>query len=110
MKEIKFIEVEAPIKMKSIDQYTTKQEDVWGKVDMHNYKKLSQGMIVARYNDICPIFNDIVPYESVTVVGPLDKQDEIEFWLNYVNGGGSISKVKIIDDNKVAIRSDYVCW
>lgn len=110
MKEIKFVEVKAPTNMKNPNEYSIKQEDVWGKFDIYEGKKLSQGMIVARYNDTCPIFKDIVPFKSVTVVGPLDKQHEIEYWLDYVNGGGSISKVKELDNNKVAIRSNYMCW
>lgn len=110
MKDIKFIEVEAPTMMKHPKDYSLTKEDVWGKFDVYSGERISKGMIVARYNETCPIFNDIVPFKSVTVVGPLDKQDEMEYWLDYVNGGGSISNIKELDDNKVAIRSDYMCW
>lgn len=110
MKEIKFEKVAAPTSMKQSKDYSITKEDVWGEFNIHTGEKISKGMIVARYNDTCPVFKDIVPYKSVTIIGPLDKQDELEYWLDYVNGGGSISNVKQIGDNEIAIRSDYMCW
>lgn len=110
MSEIKFVEVKAPVSMKQPKDYSLTKEDVWGEFNIYTGEKLSKGMIVARYNETCPVFKDIVPYKSVTIVGPLDKQDELEYWLDYVNGGESISKVKTLDNNRVAIRSDYMCW
>ena len=44
------------------------KEDVWGEFDVYKGERISNGMVVARYKDICPIFNDEVPYKSVTVV------------------------------------------
>jgi len=99
------------------------QEDVWGryvKID-DNYVNVNDGMIVANhsfggYNKIkaqslkkCPIFKDYVGYKSVTVVCDKKLQDDVEYWLEFVHGGGSIQKVKDLKD-KVGIRSDYMCW
>lgn len=76
------------------------QEDVWGK----------DGMIVARTNERCPIFKDIVPYKSVTAICNLISENEVIYWLEYVHGGNSISKRKNLKDGKIALRSDYQCW
>lgn len=89
---------------------TITEEDVWGRFDETRTKKIDRGMIVARSGEICPIFGDEVPYKSVTVVGPKNKQDEIIYWLEYVHGGGSVSEIVELDDLRVAIRSDYQCW
>lgn len=77
-------------------------EDVLG--DENN-----KGMIVASGGEICPIFHDEVPYKAYTVV--CDKKDEADasYWLDYIHGGG-ISNIKYLDNNNVAIRSNYMCW
>lgn len=87
------------------------QEDVWG-----NYELQTKGMIIAKTNDTCPIFKDKVPYKSVTVICEPSQQNEVEYWLEFVHGGGSVSKSRIVAKNanqyagKLAIRSDYQCW
>ena len=86
------------------------QEDVWGEFDIYKGKRISNGMVVARYKDICPIFNDEVPYKSVTVVCPKSQYDEVVYWLEYVHGGDCVSITKELDDLRIAIRSDYQCW
>lgn len=87
------------------------KEDVWGTFStVYPGKRDTPGMIVARSGDKCPIFKDKVPYKSVTVVCELDQSDEVEYWLNYVHGGDSISKTKTLPKGKIAIRSDYMCW
>ena len=84
------------------------QEDVWGKwVDG---EKVSKGMIVARYNEKCPYFNDIIPYKSVTVVCKESQYSEVEYWLDYVQGCGSIVSGKPIDDELIAIPWVYHAW
>ena len=85
------------------------QEDVWGKLD-ENYNRISSGMIVARTDEVCPIFKDKVPYKSVTVVCNSSQVNEVIYWLEYVHGGDSVSKVRALPDGKAAIRSDYQCW
>lgn len=87
-----------------------KQEDVWGEYDPVLGVKVSEGMIVARTDDTCPIFGDKVPYKSVTVVCNEEQKQEVTYWLEYVHGANSVSSVKEIEDNNVAIRSDYMCW
>lgn len=87
-----------------------KMEDVWGKFDKITSKKISKGMIVARSEEQCPHFGDEVPYKSVTVVCSEDQVSEVIYWLDYVQGGDSIVSTKEIGNNKLAIRSDYMCW
>lgn len=102
------------------------QEDVWGK--WVNHHRVSWGMIVAdcqfgggrdkktaRSKGKCPIFNDHIPYRSVTVVCREEWADEVAYWLEFVHGGESISQEKEINDleegkNYIAFRSDYMCW
>jgi hypothetical protein len=79
-----------------------KMNDVWNSVD-------NGGMIVAGYNDICPIFKDKIPYKSVTVICQAEDYNEVCYWLDYVHGGG-ISKTKTLTDGRIAIRSNYMCW
>jgi hypothetical protein len=98
------------------------KDDVWGKYDEINHRRIDDGMLVARgygsyftgkphFNPICPIWGDELPYKSVTVVGPIEQEQEIRYWLEYVHGGGSVSKRKVVEDGKkVALRSDYMCW
>lgn len=92
-----------------IPKHLTK-EDVWGIWDNTTYEKIDKGMVVASTNEKCPIFGDIVPFKSVTVVGPKKYEDEIIYWLEFVHGCDSVAETKDIDDLKVAIRSDYQCW
>jgi hypothetical protein len=84
------------------------KEDVWGKYDDKAHK-LSNGMIIARGEEKCPIFKDKLPYKSVTVVCKPEEEEEVCYWLDYVHGGG-ISKRKVLEDGKIAIRSNYMCW
>jgi len=86
------------------------KEDVWGKFDERTHKKLSNGMIVARSEEQCPIFKDKIPYKSVTVVGPASIEMDIVYWLEWVHGANSVSRTKKLPGNKIAIRSNYMCW
>lgn len=86
------------------------KEDVWGKFDVREGKRIDRGMVVARHGETCPIFKDEIPYKSVTVVGPKNRYEEIVYWLEYVHGGDCVVMTKELDDLRVAIRSDYQCW
>lgn len=86
------------------------QEDVWGEFDVKNMKEISTGMIVAKSDETCPHFGDVVPYKSVTVVCEEEQVNSVSYWLEYVHGGESVSRQKQLPGKKVAIRSDYQCW
>jgi hypothetical protein len=98
------------------------KEDVWGKHEMENEFVpkipliwIHKGMLVATSHDdgfpsICPIWKDRLPYKSVTVVCNMEQEEEVSYWLEYVHGGGSISRRKELPDGKLALRSDYQCW
>ena len=97
-------------------------EDVWGKHEMETefipkipIVWIHHGMLVATSHEdglpkICPIWKDELKYKSVTVVCNKDQEEEVSYWLEYVHGGGSISRRKELPENKVALRSDYQCW
>lgn len=61
-------------------------------------------------NDVCPVWGDRLPWKSVTVV--VDAEDEADaiFCLECCHGGASVSRRKVLDDGRVALRSDYQCW
>lgn len=81
-------------------------EDIFG-----NDKLKTKGMVVAVRGEQCPIFKDIIPYKSVTVVCNTNQEREVTNWLDYVMGGRSISKRKEIKSvGIVVLRSDYQCW
>lgn len=86
------------------------KEDVWGKYDEKTHSMLTNGMIVARTKEKCPIFKDIVPFKSVTVVCDEKDQNEVSYWLSYVHGGDCIEMTKSLPGGKIAIRSNYMCW
>lgn len=86
------------------------KEDVWGKFDEETLRRLSDGMIAARSEQICPVWKDKLPYKSVTVICKAEEVDEVSYWLGYVHGGDSISKQRKIAGGKVALRSNYMCW
>lgn len=111
----KLTQVEAPTNLKvSISSPTVgkpnelTQEDVWGKFE--NHTKVSDGMIVARSDDKCPYFGDVVPYKSVTVVCDMKDFNQVTYWLEYVHGGDCVTYTKELPKGKIAIRSDYQCW
>lgn len=86
------------------------EDDVWGTRSADKTRRLDRGMIVARYNEKCPHFNDTVPFKSVTVVCKESQFNEVEYWLEYVYGYGCISKTKQLDEGLIAIRADYQAW
>lgn len=125
----KKIEISVNPPSRQLPETELTMDDVWGEFDLDNMKQLSKGMIVARglpstiskkdkerikkmtgYPIVCPVWDEELGYKSVTVTCNKDQQYEVEYWLEYVHGGNSISKTKDLPDNKVAIRSDYQCW
>lgn len=89
------------------------KDDVFGHWT-EDHKKIDDGMVVARghhENDvICPIFGDVIPWKSVTVVCDEDDVAEVEYWCVFVHGGDCFSAYKDLPDGKVAIRSNYMAW
>ena len=83
--------------------------DVWGEYDHAKSERISKGMIVARYGEKCPYFNDILQYKSVTILCDLNQESEVEYWIMYVMGGGSSMRIEL-PNSKVALRADYQCW
>lgn len=87
------------------------KEDVWGKYDLDTGTRIHKGMIVARSKEVCPHFGDTVPYKSVTVVCDAPQEAAVSYWLDYVQGGNSISDRKeLLEGKQVALRADYQCW
>lgn len=101
------------------------KDDVWGEWS-EDFKLIKRGMIVAqgygkhdegyeewkntvKVLDYCPIWKEILPYKSVTVICDIKDRYEVEYWLDYVHGGG-IEKWRELPNNKIAIRSNYTCW
>jgi len=101
------------------------QEDVWGKVEHSHWKDkartefvpahiVSHGMKVATSHEdglptICPVWGDTLKYKSVTIICRPCLEEEVKYWLEYVHGGGSVSRRKVISKNEIALRSDYQC-
>ena len=104
------------------------KDDVWGEYN-DQHEKISAGMIVARglpesmdakevkkivektgYPTKCPIVGDILGYKSVSVVCDKKDQQAVEYWLEYVHGGNCVVGSAELKDDKVMLRSDYMCW
>ncbi len=103
--------------------------DVWGDFNHDTGENLGHGMVVARglpqidkyftkeqfdkankeVPAICPVFGDRLPWKSVTVICKMEEYKEINYWLEYVHGGGAVQKTKSLPDGKLAIRSNYMC-
>jgi hypothetical protein len=106
------------------------KDDVWGKWS-DDLKLIDRGMIVAKgyppsldkspaaaaelfdrikVGDTCPVWKDKLPYKSVTVICDKKDMNEVMYWLEYVHGGDCVEKTKDLPGDKVAIRSNYMCW
>lgn len=94
--------------------FTIQKVDVFGEFDFKANKKISDGMVVAsgKYgeNTTCPVFGDDVPWKSVTVICKPEQESEVVYWLGYVHGGGNISNRRVLDDGRIALRSNYMAW
>jgi len=58
----------------------------------------------------CPVFHDLIPWKSCTVIVPLKHEQDALYWLDFIHGADSIQWRKPIDDRSVAIRSNYMAW
>lgn len=85
------------------------QEDVWGKKDEENSKHISGAMIIGKSKEKCPIWGDIIPYKSITVIFDASQEDAVIYWLEYVHGCDCVVDRKVLENNKLALRSDYQC-
>lgn len=90
-------------------RFKVQKADVFGDFDHDTLKKLGDGMVVARSEQKCPVFGDTVPYKSVTVVFDADQEADVAYWLAYVHGG-PYARRKVLEDGRVALRSDYQAW
>jgi len=86
------------------------KDDVWGQFNIKTGERLTRGMIVARYNEECPIWGDVLPYKSVTVKCLINQEDEVIYWLDYVYGCDSVQRRKVLKNGMVALRAEYQCW
>ena len=97
-------------------------EHVWGKHEMESEHIpkipivwIHHGMLVATSTDDglpkrCPVWGDLLKYKSVTIICRPCLEEEVIYWLEYVHGGGSVSRRKTISKHEIALRSDYQCW
>jgi hypothetical protein len=107
------------------------KDDVWGRIHEDTFEVIDYGMCVARgcgkpdgefftqehyeritakITDHCPVWDEPMDYKSVTVICLKEQQDEVTYWLEYVDGSNCVSKIKDLPDGKVAIRANYMCW
>ena len=115
------------MKTETLTKALTK-EDVWGEFSS-DHALIRRGMIVAqgmpsdmnpfekkkiqdkiKVPDVCPVWKDVLPYKSVTVICDFKQRDEVEYLLRYVHGGGCVSDTQVLPGGKYAIRSNYMCW
>jgi len=93
-----------------------RKEDVWGygyyDKDMV-WQKVHDGLVVARTDEICPVWGDRLPYKSSTLVipegAPTELVEAVEYWVSYVMGGSPTRKT-FQPDGTVALRADYQAW
>lgn len=85
--------------------------DVFGKYD--GLERIDNGMVVAFGEHDkkvkCPIFGDILPYKSVTVVCTKEQLPGVLQHLMNAHGGGHRYE-RELSDGRMAIRSDYQAW
>lgn len=111
-------------------------KDVFGETTDHTdprpFTRITNGMLVARglpYDEgspealkiqnnsddkpipmVCPILGDKLPYKSVSVVCKVEDYNAVEYWLEYVHGGGCVERVVDLKDGMMLVRSNYMCW
>lgn len=85
------------------------KEQVIGEFDDTTHRRINRGLIVAEAGEECPVFGDIVPYKSFTVVCQKKFFEDVAYWCEYVHGAHSISDIRDLG-RSIAIRSDYKCW
>lgn len=92
------------------NQLTVEKESVFGTFCEKSSSMLDSGMILARNETVCPVWGDVLGFKSTTLICPPEDYDSVVYWCEYVNGAGSVSKTKTLDDGRIALRSDYMCW
>ena len=87
--------------------------DVFGKYDDDGTKRIDDGMVVAFGKGDeqvkCPIFGDILPYKSVTVICTQEQLPGVLQHLMNAHGGPHADE-RELPDGRIAIRSDYQAW
>ena len=58
----------------------------------------------------CPVFHDLIPWKSWTVIVPLEHEQDAMYWLDYIHGADSVTWRKQVDHRSVALRSNYMAW
>ena len=89
---------------------TITQEDVWGKWTEDYATKIHSGMVVAITDEVCPIWKDLLEYKDATIICPTELCEEVAYWIEFVKGADSITKVKKLKAGKTAFRCEYTCW
>lgn len=95
---------------------TLTSDDVWGKVGgvADGFRRVSDGMVVARSKDTCPVWGDEVPYKGVTVIGDWNGDADFAvamvYWLEYVLGSDAVDRTKVLADGRLAMRGNYTAW
>ena len=85
-------------------------KSVFGTYCMDERKFIDQGLVVARHESKCPVWGDVVPFKSATLICSEEQYDSVVFWCEYVQGADSISRERTLDDGRIALRADYMCW
>lgn len=57
----------------------------------------------------CPVWGDRLPWKSATVIVPAELEQHAAFCLACMHGGG-YSRRGVLEDGRVALRSDYLAW
>ena len=95
--------------------HEVRHSDVFGKREERGGEvvRVDDGMVVAHgkpYKAVkCPIFRDVIPYKSGTVVCSKEQLPGVLQHLMNAHGG-SHSGEKVLSDGRIAIRSDYQAW
>ena len=92
--------------------YTPKfltEEDVWGVFNKDRTRRISNGMIIAREDEICPIWSDKVEWRSDTILCRKEHLEDVLYWTDFMNGADNVIKQTDVGENHVAIRTMYMC-
>ena len=101
-------------------------KDVYGEFSSDFSELINPGMIAARqidphinsglkeqldkcYKTICPVWHDKLQYKSKTIICKPEEEDEVIYWITYVEGGLPTER-KVLDNGRIALRADYQAW
>jgi hypothetical protein len=65
--------------------------------------------LVGQQETVCPVWGDEIPYKSVTVIVAADEEDAATYCLACAHGG-DYDRRKVLDDGRIALRSNYQAW